>query len=160
MVNVDSLQWSEGRRGDRYEWRRIQLGAAAGGEKLGCSLYEIPPGRRAFPYHSHLANEEAIYVLAGQGTLLLGDRQIPVRSGDYIALPAGEATAHQLINDSAEPLRYLCFSTMIEPDVTVYPDTGKVGLFAGAAPGGPKEKRTVHTYLRTEATVDYWEGEE
>lgn len=49
---------------------------------------------------------------------------------------------------------------MIEPDVTVYPDTGKVGLFAGAAPGGPKEKRTLHTYLRTEATVDYWEGEE
>src|SRR5690606_36462789 len=75
VVNVDSLQWSEGRRGDRYEWRRIQLGAAAGGEKLGCSLYEIPPGRRAFPYHSHLANVEAIYVLEEQGTLRLGERQ-------------------------------------------------------------------------------------
>lgn len=98
-------------------------------------------------------------MLAGRGSLRLGDRRIPVEAGDYVALPAGEATAHQLENDGAETLRYLCFSTMIEPDIMLYPDTGKVGVFAGAPPGGPKEKRTLHAFLRGDATVDYWDGE-
>jgi hypothetical protein len=40
----------------------------AGGEKLGCSLYEVPLGRRAWPCHYHRANEEAIHVLYGSGT--------------------------------------------------------------------------------------------
>ncbi len=57
-------------------------------------------------------------------------------------------------------LRYLCFSTMVEPDVTVYPDSGKVGIFGGAAPGGPKEKRTLSKFLRGDAEVGYYDGEE
>jgi hypothetical protein len=57
-------------------------------------------------------------------------------------------------------LRYLCFSTMIEPDVMVYPDSGKIGLFAGSAPGGPKEKRTLSKFLRSDAEIGYYEGEE
>lgn len=51
--------------------RRKQLGNAAGGEQLGCSLYEMPPGQESWPYHYHTANEEAMYVLAGRGTLRL-----------------------------------------------------------------------------------------
>jgi hypothetical protein len=49
---------------------------------------------------------------------------------------------------------------MIEPEVTVYPDSNKIGIFVGAAPGGPKEKRTLANSLRADAEVDYWEGEE
>jgi hypothetical protein len=56
-------------------------------------------------------------------------------------------------------LRYLCFSTMVEPDVTVYPDSGKVGIFGGAAPGGPKEERTLSKFLRGDAEVGYYDGE-
>jgi hypothetical protein len=36
---------------------------------------------------------------------------------------------------------------MIEPDVVVYPDSGKIGIFVGSAPGGPRENRTLHKYL-------------
>ena len=74
--------------------------SSAGGEKLGCSLYEVPPGRRAWPYHYHLANEEAIYVLEGSGTLRIGGEEIRVSQGDYVALPASAQAAHQLVNDS------------------------------------------------------------
>ena len=77
-----------------------------------------------------------------------------------MALQVGEAGAHQIINTSEEPLRYLCFSTMIEPDAMVYPDSNKIGIFAGAAPGGPKEKRTLSKFLRSDAEVGYYEGEE
>lgn len=159
VVNTRDVEWEPETSGERFGHRRKRLGAAAGREKLGCSLYEVPPGRRAFPYHYHLANEEAIYVLGGKGTLRIGDEELALSSGDYVALPGGEERAHQVINDSDGPLRYLCLSTMIEPDVSVYPDSGKVGIFAGSAPGGPKEKRTLKKFLRADAEAGYYEGE-
>lgn len=120
----------------------------------------MPPGRRAWPYHYHLANEEAVYVLQGRGVLRLGEREVALSRGDYVALPASADGAHQIFNTSDEPLRYLCLSTMVEPDILIYPDSGKVGLFAGSAPGGPKEKRILQKYLRDDAGVDYYAGEE
>ena len=47
-------------------------------------------------------------------------------------------------------------STMTEPDVTVYPDTDKLGVFVGAPPGGEGE-RSVHGYYRRDDDVDYRE---
>jgi uncharacterized cupin superfamily protein len=85
--------------------------------------------------------------------------EIGVSKGDYVALPMRAQAAHQHVNDSGAVLRYLCYSTMVEPDVMVYPDSGKVGIFSGAAPGGPKEKRTFSKCLRGEAEVGYYEGE-
>ena len=160
VVGKNDLGWSEQFRGEQFGFRRKQLGRAAGGEKLGCSLYEVPPGRKAWPYHYHLANEEAVYVVHGSGTLRIGEEEVEVREGDYVALPVGEERAHQMTNTSDGVLGYLCFSTMVEPDVFVYPDSNKVGLFAGAAPGGPKEERTLSKFLRGDAEVGYWEGEE
>ena len=75
-------------------------------------------------------------------------------------MPARAQAAHQLVNDSGAVLRYLCFSTMVEPDVMVYPDSGKVGILGGAELGGPKETRTFSKFLRREAEVGYYEGEE
>ena len=160
VVNEKELVWGEQSHGERFGHRRKQLGSAAGGERLGCSLYEVPPGRRAWPYHYHLANEEAIYVLEGSGTLRVSEREVGISRGDYVALPTGQAGAHQVINTSEEPLRYLCLSTMVEPDIMIYPDSEKVGLFAGAAPGGPKEKRILSKFLRSDAEVGYYDGEE
>ncbi len=159
VVGHQDFGWSEQYHGEKFGYRRKSLGSAAGGEKLGCSLYEVPPGRRAWPYHYHLANEEAIYVLEGSGTLRIGGDEIRVSASDYVALPARAEGAHQLINSSETILRYLCFSTMVEPDVMVYPDSGKVGIFGGAAPGGPKEERTFSKFLRDDAEVGYYDGE-
>src|SRR5215204_3433434 len=111
VASEGDLGWSEQADGDKFGYRRKQLGSSAGGEKLGCSLYEVPPGRRAWPYHYHLANEEAIYVLEGSGTLRLGEREVALSRGDYVALLVGETGAHQVINTTEAPLRYLCFST-------------------------------------------------
>jgi uncharacterized cupin superfamily protein len=138
VVGVGDQEWEEQSHGEKFGYRRKQLGSAAGGEKLGCSLYEVPPGRRAWPYHYHLANEEAIYVLEGSGILRVGGEEVQVSKGDYVALPARSEAAHQLVNSFEAVLRYLCFSTMVEPDVMVYPDSGKIGILGGAAPGGPK----------------------
>jgi uncharacterized cupin superfamily protein len=160
VVGDRDVEWSEQYHGEKFGYRRKSLGSTAGGEKLGCSLYEVSPGRRAWPYHYHLANEEAIYVLEGSGKLRIGGEEIRVSEGDYVALPARAEGAHQLVNSSEKVLRYLCFSAMVEPDVMVYPDSGKVGIFGGAAPGGLKEKRTFSKFLRGDAEVGYYDGEE
>lgn len=160
VVNESDLPWKEVAHGSRMAVRRKQLGAAAKGRKLGCSLLELPPGKQSWPAHYHLANEEALFVLSGTGRLRLGGETVAVKAGDYVALPPGEERAHQLFNDGAEPLRYLALSTMEHPDVVVYPDSRKLGVFAGAAPGGDKEARTLHTYLPLGAEVDYWKDEE
>ena len=159
VVSEKDMRWVEHSHGEKFGYRRKSLGSATGGERLGCSLYEVPPGKRAWPYHYHGANEEAIYVLEGSGTLRVSGEEVPLSEGDYATFPARAERAHQLVNTSEGTLRYLCFSTMIEPDVMIYPDSGKVGVFVGAAPGGPKEKRTVSGFFRQGDEVDYYEGE-
>ncbi len=99
-------------------------------------------------------------MLEGTGALRIGGEEVEISSGDYAALPTGPAGAHGTSNRSDAPLRYLCFSTMQEPDVAVYPDSDKAGIFGGAAPGGPKDKRTFSKFLRGEAEVGCYEGEE
>lgn len=159
-VHDEAMSWTEQTHGSAYAVKRKQLGAAAGGKMLGCSLIEVPPGKKSWPFHFHTANEEAIYVLAGRARLRLGTDELPIAAGDYVALPPGKAHAHQVINDSAEPVRYLAISTMVHPDVTVYPDSNKVGVIVGAAPGGDKAVRTLLAFLPLDAEVDYWAGED
>ena len=158
IVNTEALPWSEGGDGGAFAHSRKSFTHATEGEKLGCSLFRVLPGKAAFPAHLHHANEEAIYILAGQGTLRLGDQRHSVGPGDYIALPPGR-TAHQLLNSGEEPLEYLCLSTMIQPEVVEYPDSGKVGAIAGAPPGGKKTGRGVRGFYKTDSAVDYYEGE-
>ncbi|MFC6826901.1 cupin domain-containing protein [Halopelagius fulvigenes] len=157
-VNESDVEWTENERGET-RFRRKQLGAAADADRLGASLYELPPGASSWPYHYHAGNEEAVYVLSGTGVLRTPEGESAVEPGDFAVFPDGESGAHRLRNDGDEPLRYLAVSTMRDPDVTVYPDSEKVGVFAGSPPGG-REERTVSGYFRREDAVDYWVGEE
>jgi uncharacterized cupin superfamily protein len=99
-------------------------------------------------------------ILEGTGTLRFGANTFPVRAGDVIACPAGgQDTAHQLIASDDGELRYLAISTMLQPDVGEYPDSGKFIVMSGNPPGGSKDKRLLHFVGRRESAVDYWEGE-
>ena len=104
-----------------YNYKRRQLGNAAGGVKLGCSLLEVAPGGcTAFPYHAHAIEEEAVYVLAGEGVMRMPRGDFRVGAGDYVAMRPGEEQAHQLWNVHATlPLRYLCISTNGDTDAVV-----------------------------------------
>jgi uncharacterized cupin superfamily protein len=154
-VNEDDIEWSEQDHGD-HQFRRKHLGEAADGEQLGCSLYEIDPGNRSWPYHYHAANEEALFVLSGEATLRGEDGDTSLRAGDYVTIPAGEDGAHQLVNDGEAVFRYLMVSTMEEPDVTIYPEMEKFGVYVGSPPGG-REERTFEGYFPLDADVEYWE---
>ena len=156
-VNADELEWTEHDHGER-QFKRKKIAAAAGGERLGASLYEVPPGKRMWIRHYHEGNEESIFVLNGSGTLYLGPEKEThaLEPKDYVALPAGEESAHD-IEAGEDGLELLMSATMEEPDITVYPDRDMVGLYAGSAPGGDKTERSLSTYLERDAEVDYWE---
>ena len=156
-INTRELDW-ERPEDERASWKRKRLATAAGGERIGCSLYLLPPGERSWPYHYHTNNEEAMYVLSGSGTLRLDGETRSVSADDYVSFPADESGAHRVINDGDEPLRYLLISTMSEPDVTVYPDSEKFGVYVGAPPGSD-DKRVLDGYYRIDDDVDYWDGE-
>ncbi len=157
-VNEADLEWTETERGETH-FRRKKLAAAADAEALGASLYELPPAASSWPYHYHAANAEAIYVLDGTGTLRTPEGDTRVEAGDFCAFPASSEGAHRLHNDGDAPLRYLAVSTMQDPDVTVYPDSEKIGVYAGSPPGG-EDERDVSGYYRRDDDVDYWVDEE
>ena len=114
-----------------------------GGELLGASVYEIPPGEATWPYHLHYGNEELLLVLEGSPTLRTPDGEHELSPGDSALFPRGQEGAHQVLNRSDRACRVVVVSTMVAPEIGEYPDSGKLGLFAGAAPGGLAEERAV-----------------
>jgi uncharacterized cupin superfamily protein len=140
-----------------FTYRRAKLGAQAGAQQLGASLYEVPPGQSTFPYHAHTANEELLVVLEGRPSLRTPSGWRELDPGEVVAFPAGEEGAHQLANRSQDSVRVLVVSTMIAPEVNLYPDSGKL-MAATRAPGAAGEGFQ-EAYRRDHAT-DYWEGEE
>jgi len=139
-----------------FSYRGAQVGRQAGGERLGVSLYELEPGNATFPYHYHYANEELLIVLAGRPHLRGPDGWRQLEPGDVVAFVVGERGAHQIANRSEEPVRFLVVSQMKAPDVTVYPDSGKVGV-REEAPGSGRGGRRENFY--SSDSVDYWESE-
>ena len=161
VVNHADLEWStEGSPNGRIRFFRKRLSLPSGGERLGCSLYRLPAHGRAWPRHCHSENEEAVFVLEGNGTIEVGTERIALQPGDYVTIPRGYAHAHRIVNDSGAEFVYLCMSTMIAPDVVLYPDSGKIGVFVGAAPGGRPERSVLKRYLDAGAEVEYWKDEE
>ncbi len=160
IINLDAVPLEDWRHGEHFAARLGSIGRRIGARKLGCRLVVLPPGKVAWPLHAHYVNEEMFLILEGTGSLRLGGQRHPLRAGDVIAIPPGPDTPHQIVNDSAAELRYLCVSTMEEPDIVAMPDSGKIGILAGSPPGGDKQARTLTCYLPRDAEVDYWDGED
>lgn len=159
IINSEEVKAQTVERGRTYGWSRKSITANADSEQIGASIYEIPPGKCAWLYHFHHANEELFCVLNGSGAIRTIDGEKPVRTGDFISAPAGEEGAHQFVNTGDEPLRYIAISTMIEPDIVEYPDSDKIFVMSGQAPGGAKSKRSISSVYRKSDTTDFWEGE-
>lgn len=152
--NLFDPEWVE-RTEAPLRGRTARIGAPAGAERLGATLYEIDPGQSGSPYHLHHANEELIVVLSGRPTLRTPEGVRVLEPGEVVACPAGPAGAHQLQNRTAEPVRALVVSTMVYPEVAEMPDSDKI-LVIGAPPG--TDERLFGAFPRA-AQVDRLHGE-
>ncbi len=158
IVNLDDVTLESHGHGENFQASMGAVAARLGMEKLGCRLVVLAPGKRAWPYHLHHANEEMFVILDGTGTLRYDGTRYPLRAGDLVAAPTGPGTAHQIVNTSDGELRYLAISTMEEPDVAEYPDSGKIAAIAGAPPG--RRPYPVFFVAPRDAATDYWAGED
>lgn len=148
VVRTSELPWAEAIDHGPFYQRRKGLG----GERLSAGLWELPPGKRSFPFHAHLVTEEAMFVISGTAKVRTPDGLTPIGPGDFVHFPPG-GPAHQLVNDGTEPLVYVGLGAGVGADVVEYPDSDKVASAAGT---GPSRKRFV---FKRGAQVDYYEGE-
>lgn len=132
---------------DKYEYYRRDFVKRGQARQCVVSVYEIPPGKSAYPYHYHRKNEEVFFIVKGRLRTPQGER--PVAAGDLLFFPAEPGGAHKLTNDSEEPLVYIDFDTANDLDAAVYPDSQKVGVWGMG----------VNQVFRLDDAVDYYEGE-
>jgi uncharacterized cupin superfamily protein len=160
-VNIADIPLRDVSHGENFAARLGRIGPLVGAKKLGCQLHIVPAGKKAFPRHAHHSNEEMFYIVEGTGTCRIGDDVFPVRAGDVIAAPAGDgSTAHQIVNTSEGELRYLAFSTRLDPDVVEYPDSGKISVASMVPEDGGLRSARVFSIWRPGAAIDYWDGEQ
>ncbi len=75
------------------------VGHAAGLQRIGVHLVRVAPGTRTSYPHAEEDEEEFVYVVDGELDAWIDGELHRVRSGDFVAFPAGTGICHTFIND-------------------------------------------------------------
>ncbi|WP_170287428.1 cupin domain-containing protein [Halioglobus maricola] len=152
--NFNNIELRRVGNGEGFSASAARFGDLLGMERMGCSIVELAPGEKGWPFHLHYGEEELFVVIEGTGLMRYGDGEHSIGPGDVLFTPPGEGTAHQIINNSSAPLRYLAMSTHADPAMCYYPDSGKYAAYAQQPDGSWK------AFIAHESSqVDYYEGE-
>jgi len=154
VINLDELELVAHADGP-FRGQYGVISERIGAKLLGYNLTICPPGSKVCPFHNHHVEEEMFFILEGEGLLRFGNQEYPLRKHDVIACPTGgRDTAHQIINTGSVELKYLALSTMAQAEICEYPDSDKVGVYAGR-----QDERRLRLLFRATQNVDYWDGE-
>jgi uncharacterized cupin superfamily protein len=145
-------EWDRTEERQGWKSKDAWVGRHLGAELIGGSVYELGPGAKLWPYHTHFANEEWILVVRGEPTLRTPEGETLLREGDVVAFPRGEDGYHQVINLTESPIRVLMLSSMVQPDLVHYGDSDKWGA------RNLKGERILMS--RAGPMLDYWDGED
>lgn len=150
LVRSNEVAWADAISKGAFGQRRKELGSTG---KLSAGLWELPPGKKSFPFHMHHVTEEALFVVSGSAKVRTPDGLTPIGAGDWLMFPPG-AGAHQLINDGSEPMVYIAMGVTFGVDIVEYPDSGKV---SSAIQAGSERKRFI---FKKDSQVEYFADEE
>jgi mannose-6-phosphate isomerase-like protein (cupin superfamily) len=101
VVNVDEVAETGQLEGDH--WGGFDKPLTPQGASLGLSQSRVPPGRSMCPFHYHMLEDEAFFIISGRGVLRYGEEVRPLRAGDCVYCPAGTRVAHQLASVARGP---------------------------------------------------------
>ena len=146
-MRMEDTRVSHNAHGD-YEYTKRTFVPRGTGSTLVC-VYEIPPGKSAYPYHYHLKDEETFHILSGEGLLRTPQGERTVTAGDFLHFPARPEGAHKLTNTGSAPLVYIDFDVIHDLDVCRYPDSGKLAVWGMG----------VNRVYPEDGNVDYYQGE-
>jgi uncharacterized cupin superfamily protein len=130
-----------------YQIRGRQIAPLLDARMLGATIYELEPEQSVCPYHHDYGNEEWLVVLEGRPTLRHPNGEQPLDPGDVVAFPDGPAGGHKVTNRTATAVRIMMLSTMHQPSITVFADSGKVVL------------KPLRKVFRESDAIGYWDGE-
>ena len=98
------------------------LGDAAGLTDYGVNLMRLPPANWSSQRHWHTLEDEFVYVLEGELTLVEDDGETALRAGECAAFAKGTGNGHHLINRSDSDVLYLEVGSRQPDDVTTCSD--------------------------------------
>jgi len=111
---------------------RQRLGDAGGLHDFGVNLMRLPPGDWSSQRHWHTHEDEFVYVLEGELTLIETASETLLRAGDCAAFAKNSGDGHHLINRSRAMALYLEIGSRQPADVTTCSD---VDLISSNADG-------------------------
>jgi uncharacterized cupin superfamily protein len=101
------------------------LGDLVGLKNIAFHLSKVEPRTESAVFHRHIYEEECVYIISGQATVVIGENQYSVKAGDFIGYPA-DGKAHTMINDGDEELICIVVGHRSSKDVVEYPKQGKI----------------------------------
>ena len=104
------------------EREKRALGDSFGLTDYGVNLVTLPPGAWSSQRHWHSDEDELVYILEGQPTLVTDEGRTPMEPGMCAGFPAGSGNGHHLVNDTEEPVVYLEVGSRRDEDDVDYPD--------------------------------------
>ncbi len=102
------------------------LGDALGLAHYGVNLVELEPGAWSSQRHWHSAEDEFMFVVSGELTLITDAGRQVLGAGMVAGFPAGTADGHHLVNDSEQTAVYLEVGDRSDDDEVRYPDIDMV----------------------------------
>jgi len=106
-----------------------RLGRAVGIRQFGVNHITLEPGAMSSLRHFHEEEDEFVYVLEGEITLVDDNGAHRLVAGAFAGFPAGAANAHHLINRGSASARFLTVGTRFVGRETIhYPDDPEIGV--------------------------------
>lgn len=103
----------------------LRLSDAGGLRQFGVYVETLPPGQWTSNRHWHSAEDEFLYVLSGQATVVDDDGDHVLNAGDAACWRHGDPNAHHVWNRGTAPLVFLIAGSRVEGDICHYPDSGR-----------------------------------
>ena len=95
--------------------------------QFGVNLTTLEPGSMSAQRHWHATEDEFVYVLSGELTLVTNEGARTLLPGMAAGFAAGEPDGHHLVNRGSAPATYLEIGTRRRDDDATYPDIDLVG---------------------------------
>jgi uncharacterized cupin superfamily protein len=108
-----------------------RLARFSGLTQFGVNVTVIDPGAWSSQRHWHSHEDEFVWVLDGELTLITNAGEETLRTGDCAAFRSGDRDGHHLVNKSGRPARVLEIGTNDRQDRCTYPDIDMIADHRG-----------------------------
>jgi uncharacterized cupin superfamily protein len=106
---------------------KIVLGDVVGLTQFGVNLTRLKPGAASAHRHWHETEDEFVYILEGEATLIENGGEVVLRPGDCAGFKANDSNAHCLINRTKADVVFIEVGTRAATDRYHYPDVDLAG---------------------------------